>query len=114
MGKGNLNKVDYIADEIVKNNKKFKLKSIGEQNKEKDDIAKSINSALSALNEVGIDLVLKDLLVDPDEKFKYCIDNMGHIDVSGILKKTSDLVSSKIEEAQREGFDIKKGSSRVV
>ena len=114
MGKGNLNKVDYIVDEILKNNKNFKLKSIVEQDKEKEDIAKSINSALSELNEVGIDLVLKDLSVDPDEKFKAFIDSSGNIDILGILKKTSDVVNSKIEEAQREGFDIRKGSHRVL
>ena len=70
MAQGNPNKVNAIVDEIVENNNVFKSKSPTEQDKEKDSIAQSINSAISVLNEVGKELVLQELSVDPDEKFK--------------------------------------------
>lgn len=109
MGQGNPNKVNAIVDEIVKNNSVFKLKSPIEQDKEKDSMARSINSALSVLNEVGKELVLQDLSVDPDEKFKGFIDSVGNIDISGLTKMTSTIVKAKIEEAEREGINLRTG-----
>ena len=100
MGQGNPNKVNAIVDEIVKNNSVFKLKSPIEQDKEKDSMARSINSALSVLNEVGKELVLQDLSVDPDEKFKGFIDSVGNIDISGLTKMAATIVKAKIEEEQ--------------
>lgn len=114
MGQGNLNKVDAIVDEIVKNNSIFKLKSSIEQDKEKDSMAKSINTALSVLNEVGKELVLQDLSVDPDEKFKGFIDNAGNVDISGMIKFTATIVKGKIEEAEREDIDLRKDDSNVL
>ena len=110
MEQGNSNKIDAIIEEIVKNNSIFKLKSPVEQEKEKVSMAKSINSALSVLNEDGKELVLQELSVDPDEKFKGFIDNVGNIDISGITKYTATIVKAKIEEAEREGIDLRKGS----
>ena len=109
MGQGNPNKVNAIVDEIVKNNSVFKLKSPIEQDKEKDSMARSINSALSVLNEVGKELVLQDLSVDPDEKFKGFIDSVGNIDISGLTKMTVTIVKAKIEEADREGLNLRTG-----
>lgn len=109
MGQGNPNKVNSIVDEIVKNNNVFKLKSPIEQDKEKDSMARSINSALSVLNEVGKELVLQDLSVDPDEKFKGFIDSVGNIDISGLTKMTATIVKAKIEEAEREGLNLRTG-----
>ena len=109
MGQGNPNKVNAIVDEIVKNNSVFKLKSPIEQDKEKDSMARSINSALSVLNEVGKELVLQDLSVDPDEKFKGFIDSVGNIDISGLTKMTATIVKAKIEEAEREGLNLRTG-----
>lgn len=109
MGQGNPNKVNAIVDEIVKNNSLFKLKSPIEQDKEKDSMARSINSALSVLNEVGKELVLQDLSVDPDEKFKGFIDSVGNIDISGLTKMTATIVKTKIEEAEREGLNLRTG-----
>ena len=109
MSQGNPNKVNAIIDEIVKNNNLFKLKSPIEQDKEKDSIAKSINSALSVLNEVGKELVLQELSVDPDEKFKGFIDSVGNVDISGLTQMTTTIVKAKIEEAEREGIDLRQG-----
>ncbi len=109
MEQGNPNKVNTIVDEIVKNNNVFKLKSPIEQDKEKDSMARSINSALSTLNEVGKELVLQDLSVDPDEKFKGFIDSAGNIDISGLTKMTATIVKTKIEEAEREGLNLRVG-----
>lgn len=109
MGQKNPNKVNAIVDEIVKNNSVFKLKSPIEQDKEKDSMARSINSALSVLNEVGKELVLQDLSVDPDEKFKGFIDSVGNIDISGLTKMTATIVKAKIEEAEREGLNLRTG-----
>lgn len=109
MGQGNPNKVNAIVDEIVKSNSVFKLKSPIEQDKEKDSMARSINSALSVLNEVGKELVLQDLSVDPDEKFKGFIDSVGNIDISGLTKMTATIVKAKIEEAEREGLNLRTG-----
>lgn len=109
MEQGNPNKVNAIVDEIVKNNSVFKLKSPIEQDKEKDSMARSINSALSVLNEVGKELVLQDLSVDPDEKFKGFIDSVGNIDISGLTKMTATIVKAKIEEAEREGLNLRTG-----
>ena len=109
MGQGNPNKVNAIVDEIVKNNSVFKLKSPIEQDKEKDSMARSINSALSVLNEVGKELVLQDLSVDPDEKFKGFIDSVGNIDISGLTKMAATIVKAKIEEAEREGLNLRTG-----
>lgn len=111
MEQGNPNKVNAIVDEIVKNNSVFKLKSPIEQDKEKDSMARSINSALSVLNEVGKELVLQDLSVDPDEKFKGFIDSVGNIDISGLTKMTATIVKAKIEEAEREGINLRTGES---
>ena len=107
MGQGNPNKVNAIVDEIVKSNSVFKLKSPIEQDKEKDSMARSINSALSVLNEIGKELVLLDLSVDPDEKFKGFIDSVGNIDISGLTKMTATIVKAKIEEAEREGINLR-------
>ena len=107
MGQGNSNKVDAIVEEIVKNNSIFKLKSSIEQEKEKDAISKSINNALSVLNEVGKELVLQELSIDPDEKFKGFIDSAGNVDILGLTKITSGIVNFKIEEAQRNGIDLR-------
>lgn len=109
MEQGNPNKVNAIVDEIVKNNSVFKLKSPIEQDKEKDSMARSINSALSVLNEVGKELVLQDLSVDPDEKFKGFIDSVGNIDISGLTKMAATIVKAKIEEAEREGLNLRTG-----
>lgn len=109
MGQGNPNKVNAIVDEIVKSNSVFKLKSPIEQDKEKDSMARSINSALSVLNEIGKELVLQDLSVDPDEKFKGFIDSVGNIDISGLTKMTATIVKAKIEEAEREGLNLRTG-----
>lgn len=114
MEQGNPNKVNNIVDEIVKNNAIFKLKSSIEQDKEKDSMAKSINTALSVLNEVGKELVLQDLSIDPDEKFKGFIDSVGNIDISGITKYTTNIVKTKIEEAEREGIDLRKDASTIL
>lgn len=111
MSQGNPNKVNAIVDEIVKNNYFFKLKSPIEQDKEKDSIAKSINSAISILNEVGKELVLQELSVDPDEKFKGFIDSVGNIDISGLTQMTTTVVKAKIEEAEREGIDLRQGQT---
>lgn len=111
MSQGNPNKVNAIVDEIVKNNNLFKLKSPIEQDKEKDSIAKSINSALSVLNEVGKELVLQELSVDPDEKFKGFIDSVGNVDISGLTQMTTTIVKAKIEEAEREGIDLRQGQT---
>lgn len=113
MGQGNPNKVNAIVDEIVKNNSVFKLKSAIEQDKEKESMAKSINTALSALNEVGKELVLQDLSVDPDEKFKGFIDSSGNVDISGLTQFTTTIVKEKIEEAKREGLDLRKDAPNV-
>lgn len=113
MGQGNLNKVDAIVDEIVKNNSIFKLKSLIEQDREKDSMVRSINNALSGLNEIGKELVLQDLSVDPDEKFKGFIDNAGNIDISGIIKFTATIVKGKIEEAEREGINLRKDAPTI-
>lgn len=109
MSQGNPNKVNAIVDEIVENNNLFKLKSPIEQDKEKYSIAKSINSAISILNEVGKELVLQELSVDPDEKFKGFIDSVGNIDISGLTQMTANIVKAKIEEAEREGIDLRQG-----
>ncbi len=109
MSQGNPNKVNTIVEEIVKNNTVFKLKSPIEQEKEKSSIARSINSSLSTLNEVGKELVLQDLSVDPDEKFKGFIDSVGNIDIIGITKITATIVKGKIEEADREGLNLRNG-----
>lgn len=109
MAGGNPNKVNAIVDEIVKNNNLFKLKSPIEQDKEKDSIAKSINSALSVLNEVGKELVLQELSVDPDEKFKGFIDSVGNVDISGLSQMTATIVKEKIIEAEKEGIDLRQG-----
>lgn len=109
MAGGNPNKVNAIVDEIVENNNIFKLKSPIEQDKEKDSIAKSINSALSVLNEVGKELVLQELSVDPDEKFKGFIDSVGNIDISGLTQMTATIVKEKIIEAEKEGIDLRQG-----
>lgn len=114
MGQGNLNKVDAIVDEIVKNNSIFKLKSLIEQEREKYSMSRSINNALSDLNEIGKELVLQDLSVDPDEKFKGFIDNAGNIDISGITKFTATIVKEKIEEAEREGIYLRKDAPNVL
>lgn len=114
MSQGNSNKVNAIVDEIVKNNSVFKLKSAIEQDKEKESMAKSINTALSALNEVGKELVLQDLSVDPDEKFKVFIDSAGNVDISGLTQFTTTIVKEKIEEAKREGLDLRKDSPNVL
>ena len=106
---GNPNKVNAIVDEIVENNNVFKLKSPIEQDKEKVSIAKSINSVLSVLNEVGKELVLQELSVDPDEKFKGFIDSVGNIDISGLTQMATTIVNAKIEEAEREGIDLRQG-----
>ena len=111
MSQGNPNKVNAIVDEIVKNNNLFKLKSPIEQDKEKDSIAQSINSALSVLNEVGKELVLQELSVDPDEKFKGFIDSVGNVDISGLTQMTTTIVKAKIEEAEREGIDLRQGQT---
>ena len=111
MNQGNPNKVNAIVDEIVKDNNLFKLKSPIEQDKEKDSIAKSINSALSVLNEVGKELVLQELSVDPDEKFKGFIDSVGNVDISGLTQMTTTIVKAKIEEAEREGIDLRQGQT---
>lgn len=109
MAQGNPNKVNAIVDEIVENNNVFKLKSPIEQDKEKDSIAKSINSALSVLNEVGKELVLQELSVDPDEKFKGFIDSVGNVDISGLSQMTATIVKEKIIEAEKEGIDLRQG-----
>lgn len=109
MAQGNPNKVNAIVDEIVENNNVFKLKSPIEQDKEKDSIAQSINSAISVLNEVGKELVLQELSVDPDEKFKGFIDSVGNIDISGLTQMTATIVKEKIIEAEREGVDLRQG-----
>ena len=109
MAQGNPNKVNAIVDEIVENNNVFKLKSPIEQDKEKDSIAQSINSAISVLNEVGKELVLQELSVDPDEKFKGFIDSVGNIDISGLTQMATTIVNAKIEEAEREGIDLRQG-----
>lgn len=109
MAQGNPNKVNAIVDEIVENNNVFKLKSPIEQDREKDSIAKSINSSISILNEVGKELVLQELSVDPDEKFKGFIDNVGNVDISGLTQMTTTIVKVKIEEAEREGIDLRQG-----
>lgn len=114
MGHGNPNKVDAIVEEIVKNNSIFKLKSSIEQEKEKDAISKSINNALSVLNEVGKELVLQELSIDPDEKFKGFIDSAGNIDTLGLTKMTSGIVNSKIEEAQRNGIDLRIDAPNIL
>lgn len=113
MEQGNSNKVNAIVEEIVKGNEIFKLKSPIEQDKEKDSMVRSINSALSVLNEVGRKLVLQDLSVDPDEKFKGFIDSVGNIDISGITRMTATIVTAKIEEAEREGIDLRKDAPIV-
>lgn len=110
MSQGNPDKVNAIVDEIVKNNNLFKLKSPIEQDKEKDSIAKSINSAISVLNEVGKELVLQELSVDPDEKFKGFIDSVGNVDIFGLTQMTATIVKAKIEEAEREGINLRQGS----
>lgn len=109
MAQGNPNKVNAIVDEIVENNNVFKLKSPIEQDKEKDSIAQSINSALSVLNEVGKELVLQELSVDPDEKFKGFIDSVGNVDISGLSQMTATIVKEKIIEAEKEGIDLRQG-----
>ena len=109
MAQGNPNKVNAIVDEIVENNNVFKLKSPIEQDKEKDSIAQSINSAISVLNEVGKELVLQELSVDPDEKFKGFIDSVGNVDVSGLSQMTATIVKEKIIEAEKEGIDLRQG-----
>ncbi len=109
MAQGNPNKVNAIVDEIVENNNVFKLKSPIEQDREKDSIAKSINSSISILNEVGKELVLQELSVDPDEKFKGFIDSVGNVDISGLTQMTTTIVKVKIEEAEREGIDLRQG-----
>ena len=109
MNQGNPNKVNAIVDEIVENNNVFKLKSPIEQDKEKDSIAQSINSALSVLNEVGKELVLQELSVDPDEKFKGFIDSVGNVDISGLSQMTATIVKEKIIEAEKEGIDLRQG-----
>lgn len=109
MAGGNPNKVNAIVDEIVENNNVFKLKSSIEQVKEKESMARSINSAISVLNEVGQELVLQDLSVDPDEKFKRFIDSVGNVDISGLTQMTTTIVKAKIEEAEREGIDLRQG-----
>ncbi len=114
MEQGNPNKVSAIVDEIVRNNAMFKLKSPIERDKEKYSMEKSINTALSELNETGKELVLEELAVNPDEKFKGFIDNAGNIDISGILKFTSAVVKVKIEEAQREGINLRKDGPGIV
>lgn len=114
MEQGNPNKVSAIVDEIVRNNAMFKLKSPIERDKEKYSMEKSINTALSELNETGKELVLEELAVNPDEKFKGFIDNAGNIDISGILKFTSAVVKAKIEEAQREGINLRKDGPGIV
>ena len=114
MEQGNPNKVSAIVDEIVRNNAMFKLKSPIERDKEKYSMEKSINTALSELNETGKELVLEELAVNPDEKFKGFIDNAGNIDISGILKFTSSVVKVKIEEAQREGINLRKDGPEIV
>lgn len=111
MAQGNPNKVNAIVDEIVENNNVFKLKSPIEQDKEKDSIAQSINSAISVLNEVGKELVLQELSVDPDEKFKGFIDSVGNVDVSGLSQMTATIVKEKIIEAEKEGIDLRQGQS---
>ncbi len=113
MEQGNPNKVTAIVEEIVKNNNVFKLKSSIEQDKEKYSIEKSINIALSELNEVGKELVLQDLSIDPDEKFKGFIDGAGNIDIYGITKFTAIIVKNKIEEAERDGLDIRRDAPNV-
>ncbi|HIT71431.1 MAG TPA: hypothetical protein IAD08_05880 [Candidatus Scatovivens faecipullorum] len=114
MAGGNPNKVNAIVDEIVKNNNSFKLKSLVEQDKEKDSIAQSINSAISVLNDVGKELVLQELSVDPDEKFKGFIDSVGNIDILGVTKITATIVKAKIEEAEREGIDLRRDAPYVL
>ena len=114
MADGNPNKVNAIVDEIVKNNNSFKLKSLVEQDKEKDSIAQSINSAISVLNDVGKELVLQELSVDPDEKFKGFIDSVGNIDILGVTKITATIVKAKIEEAEREGIDLRRDAPYVL
>lgn len=109
MAQGNPNKVNAIVDEIVENNNVFKLKSPIEQDKEKDSIAQSINSAISVLNEVGKELVLQELSVDPDEKFKGFIDSVGNVDISGLSQMTATIVKEKIIEAEKEGIDLRQG-----
>lgn len=109
MEQGNPDKVNAIIEEILKNNSLFKLKPTEMQNKEKASIAKGINSALSVLNEEGKELVLQDLSVDPDEKFKGFIDSVGNIDISGLTKMTATIVKAKIEEAEREGLNLRTG-----
>lgn len=109
MAQGNPNKVNAIVDEIVENNNVFKLKSSIEQDKEKDSIAQSINSAISVLNEVGKELVLQELSVDPDEKFKGFIDSVGNVDISGLSQMTATIVKEKIIEAEKEGIDLRQG-----
>ena len=109
MTQGNPNKVNAIVDEIVENNNVFKLKSPIEQDKEKDSIAQSINSALSVLNEIGKELVLQELSVDPDEKFKGFIDSVGNVDISGLSQMTATIVKEKIIEAEKEGIDLRQG-----
>lgn len=110
MSQGNPNKVNAIVDEIVENNNLFKLKSPIEQDKAKYSIAKSINSAISILNDVGKELVLQELSIDPDEKFKGFIDNVGNVDIFGFTQMTATIVKSKIEEAEREGINLRKDS----
>ena len=114
MKQGNPNKVSAIVDEIVKNNAMFNLKSPIEKDKEKYSMEKSINIALSELNEVGKKLVLEELAVNSDEKFKGFIDNAGNIDISGILNFTTAVVKVKIEEAQREGINLRIDGPDVV
>ena len=109
MAQGNPNKVNAIVDEIVENNNVFKSKSPTEQDKEKDSIAQSINSAISVLNEVGKELVLQELSVDPDEKFKGFIDSVGNVDISGLSKMTATIVKEKIIEAEKEGINLRQG-----
>lgn len=113
MEQGNPNKVSFIVEEIVKNNDIFKLKPLIEQDREKESMEKSINLALSVLNEIGKELVLQDLSVDPDEKFKGFIDSGGNIDISGITKFTATIVQTKIEEAERNGIDLRKEALNV-
>lgn len=113
MSQGNPSKVNSIVNIIVEKNAVLKLKTTEEQDNSKESIEKTINSALSKLNEVGKELVLKDLEVDPEEKFKVFIDDVGNIDVPGLKVFTTTIVDKKIEEANREGIDLRKEATQV-
>lgn len=102
--------VEAVIDNIIENNDSFKLKSFIEQDKEKDAMAKAINSSLSILNETGKELVLRELLNPDNKRLKGIIDDAGNINIIELTKQTTNEAIDLIKAAEKEGINLRQGA----